>query len=54
MFFHQAADESKLHFGPALGIGIVISGIAVLVICLVPSTFYEMASQAARVFFPQF
>jgi NADH-quinone oxidoreductase subunit N len=54
MFFHHAADESKLHFGPALGIGIVISGVAVIVICLAPSTFYEMASQAARVFFPQF
>jgi NADH-quinone oxidoreductase subunit N len=53
MFFHKATDESKLHFGPALGIGIAVSGIAVLVICLAPSAFYEMASQAAKVFFPQ-
>ena len=54
MFFHSAADESKLYFGPALGIGIAVSGIAVLVICLAPSVFYELASQAAKVFFPQF
>jgi NADH-quinone oxidoreductase subunit N len=54
MFFHSAPDESKLHFGPALGIGIAVSGIAVLVICLAPSVFYELASQAAKVFFPQF
>jgi NADH-quinone oxidoreductase subunit N len=54
MFFHSQEDESKIYFGPALGIGIVISGIAVLLICLAPSTFFDLASQAAKVFFPQF
>jgi NADH-quinone oxidoreductase subunit N len=54
MFFHNAENESKLYFGPALGIGIFVSGIAVLVICLAPSSFYNLASQAARVFFPGF
>jgi NADH-quinone oxidoreductase subunit N len=54
MFFHKRDDESKIHFGPALGIGITISGIVVLLICLAPSIFFEWASQAARVFFPQF
>jgi NADH:ubiquinone oxidoreductase subunit 2 (subunit N) len=54
MFFHRQENESRIYFGPALGIGIVISGIAVLLICLTPSAFYEWASQAARVFFPQF
>jgi NADH-quinone oxidoreductase subunit N len=54
MFFHTQEDESKIYFGPSLGIGIVISGIAVLLICLAPSAFYDLASQAAKVFFPQF
>ena len=54
MFFHTRDDESKIYFGPALGIGITVSAIAVIVICLAPSTFFEWASQAAKVFFPQF
>jgi NADH:ubiquinone oxidoreductase subunit 2 (subunit N) len=54
MFFHKSPDESKIYYGPALGIGIIISGIAVIVICLAPSIFFDWASQAARVFFPQF
>ena len=54
MFFHKAENESKLYFGPALGIGIFVSGIAVLLICLLPASAYEIASQAAKVFFPAF
>jgi NADH-quinone oxidoreductase subunit N len=54
MFFHKSLDESKIFFGPALGIGITLSGIAVILICLAPAIFYQWASQAARVFFPQF
>ena len=54
MFFHSQEDESKIYFGPALGIGIVISGILIILICLTPSMFYDLASQAAKVFFPQF
>ena len=52
MFFHSQDDESKIYFGPALGFGIVISGIAVIFICLAPSVFFNLASQAAKVFFP--
>jgi len=54
MFFHRQDDESKIYYGPALGLGIFISGIAVILICLAPSIFYDWASKAARVFFPQF
>ncbi|OGC94767.1 MAG: hypothetical protein A2W25_03120 [candidate division Zixibacteria bacterium RBG_16_53_22] len=54
MFFHENPDESKIYYGPALGIGIFASGVAVILICLAPSIFYDWASQAARVFFPQF
>jgi NADH-quinone oxidoreductase subunit N len=54
MFFHRRDDESKIYYGPALGLGIFISGIAVILICLTPSIFYDWASRAARVFFPQF
>jgi len=54
MFFHKNPDESKIYYGPALGIGILVSGIAVILICLAPSIFFDWASQAARVFFPQF
>ena len=54
MFFHRSDDESKIYCGPSLGIGIVVSGIAVIVICLAPAVFFEWASRAARVFFPQF
>lgn len=54
MFFHHREDESRIYFGPALGIGVVVSGIAVILICLTPQMFFELASQAARVFFPQF
>jgi len=54
MFFHRQEDESKIYFGPALGIGIVVSGIAIILICLTPSIFFDWASQAAKVFFPQF
>jgi proton-translocating NADH-quinone oxidoreductase chain N len=54
MFFHRQEDESKIYYGPALGIGIAVSGILVILICLSPAIFFEWASQAARVFFPQF
>ena len=53
MFFRRHEDESRIPFGPALGLGIAISGAMVILICVLPSTFYEWASQAARVFFPQ-
>jgi NADH-quinone oxidoreductase subunit N len=52
MFFHRGEDESRVYFGPNLGLGIVVSGIMVIVICVLPATFYQWASQAARVFFP--
>ena len=52
IFFHRGEDESRIYFGPNLGLGIVISGIMVIVICVLPATFYQWASQAARVFFP--
>jgi NADH-quinone oxidoreductase subunit N len=54
MIFHSREDESKIYYGPALGFGIVASGIIVIVICILPATFYDWASAAARVFFPQF
>jgi len=53
MFFQRHEDESRILFGPTLGLGIVISGAMVILICVLPSTFYEWAYQAARVFFPQ-
>jgi len=54
MFFHRQEDESRIYYGPALGIGIAVSGILVILICLSPAIFFEWASQAAKVFFPQF
>ncbi len=53
MFFRRGDDESRILFGPTLGLGIAISGAMVILICVLPSTFYEWARQAARVFFPQ-
>ncbi len=53
MFFQRHEDESRILFGPTLGLGIAISGAMVILICVLPSTFYEWAYQAARVFFPQ-
>jgi NADH-quinone oxidoreductase subunit N len=53
MVFRKREDESKLRYGPALGLGVTISGIMVILICLMPSTFYEWAFQAARAFFPE-
>ncbi len=52
MFFHRSDDESVIRFGPTLGIGITLSGIAVILICVMPSIFYQWASEAAKVFFP--
>ncbi len=52
MFFHRSGIETTIRFGPTLGIGISISGIAVIMICLMPSTFYHWAGEAAKVFFP--
>jgi len=52
MFFHRSEDESAIRFGPTLGFGIVVSGILVILICLMPSTFYRWADAAAKVFFP--
>ena len=54
MWFHKADDESVIRFGPSLGIGITLSGIMVIVICVMPNTFYKWAAEAARVFFPNF
>ncbi len=53
MFFRRGEDESRILFGPTLGLGIAVSGAMVILICVLPSTFYEWAIQAARVFFPQ-
>ncbi len=50
MMFHRADDESKIYYGPALGIGITISGIMVILICVLPATFYEWASLAVKAF----
>jgi NADH-quinone oxidoreductase subunit N len=52
IFFHRREDESRIYFGPNLGLGITISGVMVIVICILPATFYQWASQAASVFFP--
>jgi NADH-quinone oxidoreductase subunit N len=52
MIFHKTEGESKIRFGPTLGIGITFSAIMVILICLLPSVFYRWADQAARVFFP--
>lgn len=52
IFFHRQEDESRIYFGPNLGLGIAVSGVMVIVICVLPATFYQWASQAARVFFP--
>jgi NADH-quinone oxidoreductase subunit N len=54
MFFHSRQDESKIYYGPASGIGIVASGIIVILICILPGIFYAWASAAAKVFFPLF
>lgn len=51
MFFHEPKNESKIRFGPTLGVGIFISGILVILICVMPATAYQWASQAAKVFF---
>jgi NADH-quinone oxidoreductase subunit N len=53
MFFRRHENESRILFGPTLGLGITVSGAMVILICVLPSTFYEWAIQAARVFFPQ-
>ena len=54
MWFHKSDDESVIRFGPSLGMGITLSGIMVIVICILPNSFYKWAAEAARVFFPQF
>jgi NADH:ubiquinone oxidoreductase subunit 2 (subunit N) len=53
MMFHKQDDESRIYYGPALGLGIFISGIMVILICVLPSTFFEMASRAVKAFFPE-
>ena len=54
MMFHRSEDESRIFYGPLLATGIAISGIMVILICIMPATFYELARQAARSFFPNF
>jgi NADH-quinone oxidoreductase subunit N len=53
MMFRKQDDESRIYYGPALGLGILISGIMVILICVLPSTFFEMASRAVKAFFPE-
>jgi len=53
MIFRKRDDESRIYYGPALGLGIFISGIMVIVICVLPATFFEMASKAVKAFFPE-
>ena len=53
MMFNKRDDESRIYYGPALGFGIFISGIMVIVICVLPATFFEMASKAVKAFFPE-
>lgn len=52
IFFKSPDNESKIHFGPNLGLGITVSGIMVILILIMQSTFYEWAGNAAKVFFP--
>jgi len=53
MIFHKREDESRIYYGPTLGLGIVISGIMVILICVLPASFYDMASRAVKAFFPE-
>jgi NADH-quinone oxidoreductase subunit N len=53
MIFYKGENESRIYYGPALGIGITISGIMVILICVLPATFFEWALMAARAFFPE-
>ncbi len=53
MMFHSNDDESKIYFGPAIGIGISVSGLMVLLILILQSSFYGWALDAAKVFFPR-
>ncbi len=50
MYFTRGDDESRIYYGPALGIGITLSGIMVILICVLPSTFFEWASMAIQTF----
>jgi len=52
IFFSRSEDESKIHFGPNLGLGITASGIMVILILIMQSTVYKWAGDAAKVFFP--
>lgn len=54
MFFHRSEDESRIYYGPRLGLGIAASAIIVILVSIIPAPFFEWASRAARVFFPQF
>lgn len=51
MFFERSDNESILRYGPTLGIGITVSGIMVILILVMQSSFYQWASDAAKVFF---
>jgi len=51
IFFHRSDDESVIRFGPTLGLGIFISGVLVILICVMPATVFQWASAAADVFF---
>ena len=53
MVFRRLENETKLRYGPTLGLGITISGLMVILICVLPSNFYEWASRAARALFPE-
>lgn len=53
MIFHRRENESRIYYGPALGIGVTISGIMVILICVLPAAFYEWASRAVKAFFPE-
>jgi len=53
MVFQRREDESKLYYGPALGLGVTISGVMVILICVLPATFFEWASRAVKAFFPE-
>jgi NADH:ubiquinone oxidoreductase subunit 2 (subunit N) len=50
MYFTSGDDESRIYYGPALGIGITLSGIMVILICVLPSIFFEWASLAVQAF----